>query len=445
MSRANTSHRKPTMIELDQSNYKGTIRFSSQGQYRELSNLFHCKVEYDGETLDSSEHHYQGKKGDYHHTPEIANKIRQATDGKTARSIAKSEIHTNQEWHRYKRDLLYDIVLAKLECNPDIREMLMTTKEKYLLEGTPTWYWGEGFNGTGRNEMGKILMHIRDGPYSKPEPPRTHPVTSIERQPAKVLLLGNSQANHIHPEKFSTKSKLVKVQLYTLPEVTNWLKSDKSKEHSNAKTIVIHQITNDVKEKNESQCVCDLTEAVKQTKITYPACKVVVSLGTPREDHLKQKVMKVNSMVRDMYKHDDSVILCHHDNLQQNGQAKPGLLAVDKYHLTENGTKLVASNIRHAVEPWRRQYSSNTSHHINSREGKPYYMSRSNTSTGEKPTYSGMVSGNPLLPYKTHPLNRHSPSSTSPAALPNALHVTNTQGDKDERQVHTSNIIMTRL
>ena len=121
--------------------------------------------------LESSEHHYQSKKGDFHNEPNIAKEIRQAPDGKSARTKAKDTITTNNEWHRYKRDLLYDIALAKLECNPDIKAKLMTTKGMYLLEATPIYYWGEGQNGKGRNTFGKILMQIRDGPLSQMSPP----------------------------------------------------------------------------------------------------------------------------------------------------------------------------------------------------------------------------------------------------------------------------------
>ncbi len=150
------SQHKPTMIEIEQQNYNGTLQFGSKGPYEELSNFYKCKVEYDGVILGSSEHHYQGKKGDFHYRPDIASKVRQAPDAKTARFTARQHITTNREWHKYKRDLLEDIMLAKLESNPHVREILMSTKGMYLLEDTPLFFWGEGPDGIGRNEAGKI-------------------------------------------------------------------------------------------------------------------------------------------------------------------------------------------------------------------------------------------------------------------------------------------------
>ena len=211
---------------------------------------------------------------------------------------------------------------------------------------------------------------------------------------------------------------------------------------------MIHQITNDIKDKSETQCTQDLNEAVSQAKTTYPATKVVISLGTPREDYLKHKVNRVNGMVREMFK----------DDPQRNGQAKPGLLAGDKYHLTENGTKLVASNIRHAVEPWRRQFSKVKPSLYDNMKLKPSTGEKPSYSgmeggnpikhqycqaTGEKPTYSGIAGGNPVkhqyprAPYQ-YQYKRDFP------VHPATYHASHQ--DCDERQpMHQSNYIMTRL
>ena len=151
---------------MEERHYNGTIRFSSHGHpYEEFSNFHKCNVEFNGLTLDSSEKHYQNIKAEDIGQPNVAKEIREAPNAKSARNIAKNKLKAHGEWDRKKRNILFNITLVKLECNPDIRNMLMATKGNYLLEATPIKYWGEGANQDGSNEFGKILMDIRDGPY----------------------------------------------------------------------------------------------------------------------------------------------------------------------------------------------------------------------------------------------------------------------------------------
>ena len=67
----------------------------------------------------------------------------------------------------------------------------------------------------------------------------------------------------------------------------------------------------------------------------------------------------VNELIRDELKHDKRVKICHHENLQKNDKINDALYKQDKYHLNSLGTKLLASNLRHAVEDgysrWRKE------------------------------------------------------------------------------------------
>ena len=333
---------------------------------------------------------YQSKKAVFVHQTDIAEEIKAAPTSTKAREIAKSKLTTNKEWHQQKEALMYDIALAKLRCNPDIKGKLLQTKGMYLLEDTPISFWGRGPDGNGRNTMGKILMDIRDKMLEeersnhKPQSqersnrrPQSHDTPKSkpdqERIPNKVLLLGNSQADKIDPSKFSTKSKLEKIQLYTLTQVSDWLKSENAAKHHDAKYVVIHQITNDIKSNSEVHCAQNMADVVTQVKSTFPNAKPVISLGTPREDNLKQKVIRVNGMLREMYKDDNNTTVLHHENLQHRGQAKAGLLSSDGYHLTDSGTKVIASNIRHAVTTPSATVRTTSQHSISSQH-KPYYI-----------------------------------------------------------------------
>ncbi len=101
-----------------------------------------------------------------------------------------------------------------------------------------------------------------------------------------------------------------------------------------------------------------MSEAIAQAKFLYPKANLVISLGTLREHYLKTKRHIVNSMIKEIYGRDAKIQLSHHEHIQINGRAKPGLLETDGYHLTENGTKLLVSNLQHAVEPWRSNFQT---------------------------------------------------------------------------------------
>jgi ribA/ribD-fused uncharacterized protein len=66
------------------------------------------------------------------------------------------------DWEHLKRDIMKECCLAKFLQHSDLRKQLMETGTEELIEDSPidAW-WGCGKDGTGRNELGKILMEIR--------------------------------------------------------------------------------------------------------------------------------------------------------------------------------------------------------------------------------------------------------------------------------------------
>ena len=63
---------------------------------------------------------------------------------------------------------MYEIVKAKFEQNPKLRDYIICTRNEELVEGN-NWndrYWGV-CNGEGYNKLGRILMLVRDELYDK--------------------------------------------------------------------------------------------------------------------------------------------------------------------------------------------------------------------------------------------------------------------------------------
>ncbi len=133
---------------------------SFSGPYRFLSNFWLAPVTYEGITYPSSEHAYQAAKS-------LNKDIREAFSEISSPAEIKrlgQTITIRPDWEDVKINVMRDIVTAKFEQNDYLMRLLMETKGCHLIEGN-TWgdrFWGECPIGNGRNELGKILMGIRD-------------------------------------------------------------------------------------------------------------------------------------------------------------------------------------------------------------------------------------------------------------------------------------------
>ena len=133
---------------------------SFTGYYRFLSNFYSCKVEYEGVVYPSSEHAYVAAK--------TTNQIQKLSIAETespaeVKRLGKS-IELRPDWKSVKVFIMKCIVEAKFDQNPDLMKMLQETRSYELIEGN-NWgdtFWGQSPLGNGRNELGKILMSVRD-------------------------------------------------------------------------------------------------------------------------------------------------------------------------------------------------------------------------------------------------------------------------------------------
>ena len=130
------------------------------GKYRFLSNFWLAPVTYEGITYPSTEHAYQAAKSMGRDIREAFSEINSPSEVKKLGQV----ITIRPDWEDIKINVMRDIVTAKFEQNEDLMRLLMDTKGQELIEGN-TWgdrFWGECPIGNGRNELGKILMGIRD-------------------------------------------------------------------------------------------------------------------------------------------------------------------------------------------------------------------------------------------------------------------------------------------
>src|SRR4028118_1128331 len=126
-----------------------------------FSNFSPHGFELDGVYWHTSEHYFQAQK--FVGTPH-ADQIREVRTPKDAARIGRDRKHPlRQDWEQAKDDIMRKAVLRKFETHADIREVLLSTGDKPIVENAPgDYYWGCGADGSGKNMLGQILMEVRE-------------------------------------------------------------------------------------------------------------------------------------------------------------------------------------------------------------------------------------------------------------------------------------------
>ena len=128
-------------------------------EFRFLSNFHEVEFEYDGMMWKSSEHAYMAAK-----TIDPIEKLhiqKQATPRLAKREGGRVTLKKN--WDNIKYGIMKEILEQKFKPGSHLGLMLQATAPATLVEAN-WWgdrYWGE-CKGTGANNLGKILMEIRD-------------------------------------------------------------------------------------------------------------------------------------------------------------------------------------------------------------------------------------------------------------------------------------------
>ena len=128
------------------------------GEFRFLSNFHLAKVELDGMIFPSTEHAYQAAKILDLEAREVFQTL---STPREARQLGQ-RVQCRSDWDQVKYSVMYDLNCQKYASNP-LRQKLIDTGN-LSLEETNTWgdnYWGV-CDGVGQNNLGRILMAIRE-------------------------------------------------------------------------------------------------------------------------------------------------------------------------------------------------------------------------------------------------------------------------------------------
>lgn len=136
-----------------------------RGEFGFLSNMHSCEVWYRGIKYPSSEHAFVASKIEFDgKLPSILHRIKVARikNPGDAKKYGKT-IALAPGWDDNKVEIMREIVFEKFSQNYDLADKLLATDTAELVEGNAwhDYFWGV-CNGKGQNQLGKILMEVRD-------------------------------------------------------------------------------------------------------------------------------------------------------------------------------------------------------------------------------------------------------------------------------------------
>ena len=136
-----------------------------------FSNFYPSDIWFNGRNYISVEQGYQAEKAISAEDVISLTAILNAKTPAEAKGIGYN-IKTGTKWLHNKRDIMRKLLYAKFSQHKDLGDYLCSTRGKQLIEGSTDEYWGAGVqlhskemkDGVwhGRNELGRLLMSVRD-------------------------------------------------------------------------------------------------------------------------------------------------------------------------------------------------------------------------------------------------------------------------------------------
>ena len=128
-----------------------------------FSNFSLHPIEVEGSYWQTVEHYYQAQKFVGTENEGLSQVIRDAKTPMEAAQIGRDRtLKLRSDWEQVKRQVMWQGVLTKFLTHTDIQAILLDTGDELIVEDSPTdYYWGCGQDKTGQNQLGQILMNVR--------------------------------------------------------------------------------------------------------------------------------------------------------------------------------------------------------------------------------------------------------------------------------------------
>ncbi|HLL22861.1 MAG TPA: NADAR family protein [Kofleriaceae bacterium] len=134
--------------------------YSVHAEYGELSNFAPYPIKLKGKLWPTSEHYFQAQKFEAQRDQD---EVRAAKTPMIAAQMGRDRKRKlRRDWERVKVGVMREAVEAKFRQHAELRALLLGTGDAKLVEHTDADdFWGDGGDGKGRNELGRILMAVR--------------------------------------------------------------------------------------------------------------------------------------------------------------------------------------------------------------------------------------------------------------------------------------------
>ncbi|MDZ7961773.1 MAG: NADAR domain-containing protein [Aulosira sp. DedQUE10] len=142
-----------------------TIYFYKVWQpYGCFSNFSPHGIQIQGTYWTTVEHYYQAQKFVGSIDAVIIPVIHHAQTPEEAAALGRcSTRQLRSDWDLVKTQVMREAVLKKFLTHAEIRDILLDTGNEMLVEDSPNdYFWGCGANQTGQNQLGKVLMSVRE-------------------------------------------------------------------------------------------------------------------------------------------------------------------------------------------------------------------------------------------------------------------------------------------
>ena len=135
--------------------------YSTNDEYGAFSNFAPYPIKLRGKTWPTSEHFFQAQK---FQAVKDQEEIRTTKSPMIAARMGRDRKRTlRKDWERAKVGIMREAVEAKFRQHAELGVLLLSTGDATIVEHTDRDdFWGDGGDGSGRNELGRILMAVRE-------------------------------------------------------------------------------------------------------------------------------------------------------------------------------------------------------------------------------------------------------------------------------------------
>ncbi|HEY9724881.1 MAG TPA: NADAR domain-containing protein [Chroococcales cyanobacterium] len=137
--------------------------YKADRSYGCFSNFSLHPIQLEGTFWSTVEHYYQAQKFMGTENEGLIITIQNAKTPMEAATIGRDRtLKLRCDWEQVKTQVMWQGVLTKFLTHGDIQKTLLDTGDELIVEDSPIdYYWGCGRDKTGQNQLGKILMKVR--------------------------------------------------------------------------------------------------------------------------------------------------------------------------------------------------------------------------------------------------------------------------------------------